>query len=506
MVAVVAHAAGVEPAQVAGVEPAQVDGTGVDASAVDGPAVDASGVAGAKRVLWWVQLIRASVVSVADRFETAGMGVSLATVLVRELAAIENAVGALKAKAAAVVAGSDSWKAAGDKSPAHQIARETGVSVGEAHRVVGTGQRLGAQPVLDRVASSGSLSATQTALIARAVEADPSAARRLIEFARVVGVDELRRECARVIAAADVDAEARHARVHKARFASRRHLDDGSARLTYQSTPEEVDEVWRVVSGYGAAAFDRARLDGRRETQGAYQADGLLAMARAAAVSAAGASGTGDSAGDAGAGAGGVDLGDHPGDSAGEAGETGGSAGRAGRVGRAGRKGRVRRPVPVKVIVNIDHGALQRGRVEGGEVCEIAGVGPVPVSVVAEILASGDPFLAAVVTSGEEVLSVAHLGRRPTAKMTTALQWAGVECRRLGCGATERLQLDHREDWADTRVTRVAALEWLCVPDHNLKTRHGWALVAGTGSREMVAPDDPRHPGFASRPDRHRPP
>jgi len=57
-----------------------------------------------------------------------------------------------------------------------------------------------------------------------------------------------------------------------------------------------------------------------------------------------------------------------------------------------------------------------------------------------------------------------------------------------------RLETDHRVDWADTHVTWLEWLERLCECHHDKKTHQGWALVAGTGKRPMVPPDDPRHP------------
>ena len=37
-------------------------------------------------------------------------------------------------------------------------------------------------------------------------------------------------------------------------------------------------------------------------------------------------------------------------------------------------------------------------------------------------------------------------------------------------------------------------LDHVCHTHHDLHSHHGWALVAGTGKRPMVPPDDPRHP------------
>jgi hypothetical protein len=156
--------------------------------------------------------------------------------------------------------------------------------------------------------------------------------------------------------------------------------------------------------------------------------------------------------------------------------------------------------VPAEDLVP-DRGAEHvRGWPAGGEVCEIAGVGPVPVSAVRAMVASGDAFLAAVVTKGTDVVNVAHLGRRPSAAQCSGLDWLSPTCSVSGCNASVRLEADHRKDWADTRITLLALLallpllDRLCRNHHRLKTIKGWALVAGTGKRPMVAPDDPRHP------------
>ena len=207
----------------------------------------------------------------------------------------------------------------------------------------------------------------------------------------------------------------------------------------YRSTLDEVADVWAAIQQAGNRQFEAARSDGRREPSEAYAADGLLALARA--------------------------------------------------VPGAGR-----RRAGTKVIARIDWDALVRGYPVDGEVSEIAGVGPVPVSLVRSMAASGDAFLAAVVTKGVDVATVAHLGRRPTAYQRTALEWAGLTCAREGCGSSD-VQIDHSHDWAATKITALWWLDPLCTHDHKLKTHQGWALVPGTGKRPMVPPGHPLHPG-----------
>jgi hypothetical protein len=128
-----------------------------------------------------------------------------------------------------------------------------------------------------------------------------------------------------------------------------------------------------------------------------------------------------------------------------------------------------------KGIVRIDQAALIRGHCTHGEVCEIAGVGPIPVSTVREWI--DDAFVAAVLTKGDDVQKVVHLGRRFTAKQRTALQWHDPVCARRGCSNRLRLEYDHFEDWAHTHTTRVPAAKRFCPSCHRLKSR-GWKVSA----------------------------
>jgi hypothetical protein len=109
-------------------------------------------------------------------------------------------------------------------------------------------------------------------------------------------------------------------------------------------------------------------------------------------------------------------------------------------------------------------------------------------------MASGDAFLAAVVTKGQQVVGVAHLGRKALAYQSTALEWVNPTCAADGCTQAIRLETDHRQPWATRRVTLTDLLDRLCEHCHDLKTRRDWALTDGTGKRAFVPPDDPRHP------------
>jgi hypothetical protein len=140
---------------------------------------------------------------------------------------------------------------------------------------------------------------------------------------------------------------------------------------------------------------------------------------------------------------------------------------------------------PAKVIVRVDLSALRRGTTVPGEVCEIAGFGP--ISVAEAMRHMNDAFLALVCTKGKDVINVVHLGRQFTEHQKTALEWRDPECPVKGCSSTVRLERDHREDWADTYVTRVPAADRLCHHHHQLKTA-GWRLEDGTGKRRLLPP------------------
>jgi hypothetical protein len=143
--------------------------------------------------------------------------------------------------------------------------------------------------------------------------------------------------------------------------------------------------------------------------------------------------------------------------------------------------------------MRVDLEALTRGRVEGDELCEIAGVGAVPARVARDLL--GDAVLKLVLTRGVDVVNVTHLGRGPTAAQRIALLWTTPACTNSTCDHTLGIQNDHRTPWAQIHETTLANLDPLCPnPCHRLKTHQGWALVEGTGRRPLVAPDDPRHP------------
>ena len=123
--------------------------------------------------------------------------------------------------------------------------------------------------------------------------------------------------------------------------------------------------------------------------------------------------------------------------------------------------------------------------------CEIAGVGAVPVSVVREWV-EHDAFKAAIVADGVDVRAVVNLGRKATALQRTALDWINVGCCVTGCTRTARLEIDHTKDWATTLHTILDDIDRVCGHDHDLKTYAGWILGPRQpdGTRHLTPPPD----------------
>jgi hypothetical protein len=301
-----------------------------------------------------VQRLQRRAAWTAEHLDAAALSEDEAVVALESLVRAGNHIEAMKAAVALRLADSDVWRTEGDRSPAHLLARKSGMGIGAAKDALTTAERAKDLPAVESALRDGELSPQQASAITDAATADPSAEERLLDCAKRKSLSELRDECGRTKAAADPDPEATHKRIHGERFARQRRCADGAGEIIYHSTTDEIAEVWKMVQHFGDQAFRAARSEDRVEPHQAYLADGVLGMARAAA------GGTSD-----------------------------------------GEGSKPSKRVPTKVIVRIDWDSLMRGYPIEGETCEIAGIGPVPVGIVRNMIERGDAFLAAVVTKGQ---------------------------------------------------------------------------------------------------------
>ena len=432
--------------------------------------------------------LRESLSGYADGFDASRLSAAQAEKVVEEASRIEKIAANLKGRAAARLAETGSWRAEGERSAAHQLARRTGTTVVEAASVIDTARRLESLPQTAAAARRGEISADQAAAIADAAAANTAAEHDLLEAARLSPLAELRQQCARIKAAAGVDAEARRRRLHQRRSLRSFTDPDGEWHLHCRNNPEVGARIMAALDSFREAIFRQARSEGRHEPPEAYTADALTEMARCSSVTASEVASTLDAAQPPPTGA---DEHGAPAGPAATAADSGTSAGSSPR--RPARRGG-----GSKVIVRVDLGVLLRGHAIEGEVCEISGFGPVAVSAVRDMIDTDDPFLTAVVTKGQKLVGVAHLGRRPNALQQTALQWLYPSCANEACSAQARLDTDHRLDWSRTHFTVLDLLDRLCSHCHALKTRQNWSLVEGRGKRALVPPEDGRHPRNAA--------
>jgi hypothetical protein len=403
--------------------------------------------------------LREAMATYGAGFDAALLSVADARSTVAQAAAIEAAAATIKALGAARAAGSGDARRRGARSAAHELAQATGASVTSAREVLGSGERLAEQPGVADAARRGELSAAQVALITGATAADPSAEPRLLEVAAGGSLGELREEVARVKSAAQRDPEARRGEIRAGRRLRAWTDTDGVWHLRAQANPEDGAQVMAALAPITDEAFHRARREGRRESPEAYAFDALLTLAT----------------------------------------EASGPEAPKDESGPTGRGRRRRRGAPATMLFRVDWDSFLAGVAREGETCELVGYGPVAMSVIHELLETANPFVAAILTRGKEVVGVAHLGRRPNAYQRSALQWLYPSCAARGCVDQLHLENDHRIDWAKTKFTAFDLMDRFCRFHHWLKTNEGWALVEGTGKRDFVSPDDPRHPRLKRR-------
>jgi hypothetical protein len=353
----------------------------------------------------------------------------------READQIERLAAAIKTLVARRVDESGEWKRKGCKSAAEQLAADAGTSVTAAQGLLETSKRVAEQPKTAAALRAGELSSRKAEVVAKAVEVAPDAADDLLALAKTAPLGRLTQAAVRAKSA--VDGDARHDRIHEERSAREYTDDEGVWHFHARGTVADGQRFRAAWEPLVERRFKDAYQQGRREPREAYAFDAFVELAEAS----------------------------------------------------GGEQSSSRKYLG---LVRVDLEAMQRGYVEGDEVCEISGLGPIPVRVAQDLL--GDAVLKLVITKGVDVLNITHLGRACTVAQKAALWWRSPICDVLDCNRTQRLEIDHDTGWANTHTTRVDDSNCFCHHHHWLKTVHGWALVEGMGRREMVPPDDPRHP------------
>jgi len=405
---------------------------------------------------------------------------------------MERVASTAKTLLARRVAAGPEWQRLGFASAAEFMARRAGSSPGAARREIDASKHLAKLPRTEQAARRGELSDAQLGLIADAAGLNPEAEGRLLATAGTGTLRDLKDQAQRARAAADTDRAATEARIHRARSFRSWTDPDGTWRASLAGTIAAGARIEQALKPLIDQRLRDGARAGQREPRDAHAFDALEAALTSGAPPApqtshrpaeSPAPPPGPSAeqlpliSDA-----------DPADAEGDAdADTDGAQSGVEFTRQSGPK------VPPRYLtqIRVDIEALHRGRIEGDELCEIRGLGPISVSEARRLL--GESLLQIVLTRGVEVATIAPAGRGWHAHQRTAALWQSDTCSVAGCGR-RRVQLDHRIGVAEGGPTTIANVDPLCRPHHDLKTHHRWALVPGKGKRDFVPPEDPRHP------------
>ena len=333
------------------------------------------------------------------------------------------------------MAASDAWYDSCERSPAHYMAKSSGTTVGRAVSVLETAEMLKELPATEQAFRQGKLSESQAIEVAFAAVVDRDAEQALLEAAEVESLRQLQRQCQRVRAAA-MDEEQKHHRAHRRRRL--RHWVDleGVFHLEAKMTTQSGAVVMAALEPFHHQVVKRAKPTPVKESDGALMADALVEMAEQS---------------------------------------------------KCGGGGRVPAGPQAMVHVRVDHGALTRGYTQKGEICEVPGVGPIPVSALPEL--AGDAFWKAILVDGHDVLRVAHMGRTIPAHLRTAVVERDQVCVVSGCDKMRCLEFDHVHERHKLGPTSLVNMVRMCHWHHYLKTYHRHRLKRHKGRWLLLPPD-----------------
>ncbi|MBV9953273.1 MAG: DUF222 domain-containing protein [Acidimicrobiia bacterium] len=392
---------------------------------------------GDTEVLELGKALRAGAAELAGNRQVASLSAQGAERLFDLVLATERSMTALKLQLAARFAENHGAKAADD------LARKTGTSKAKAKRTVDTAKKLKDQPEIEDALRNGELSQDQAELIADAADVNPSATGSLLHKAKDHPIDDLRHECSRAKAAADGDEEATHARVHRnRRFTAGSNTDPAFWGSLYGTTADGAD-LMAHLQPFRERIFNQNRKAGIHLTSEQLDFDALMEMARVAYQNLTGTRAGDDEDGDA------IPMPPPP-----------------------------KAPKNVYVVVNFD--AMVDRAQPGEETAYIAGFGPVPISVVREVM--DNAFLVGVVMQGTEVAKIKRFGRRFGPEIRDALMVKQrFRCSTPGCTNWLRIEIDHKQPYRRDGPTSYTNGDGKCDTCHDEKTARDRLFWDDTG-------------------------
>ena len=367
---------------------------------------------------------------------------------VAALAEAERVVASAIARLSPRVCESGVYAKAGYASAPEWLGALAGTSAGAARGRLAAAGRAASVPALASALEEGELSSAELSVLAQAEAAAPGSAAPLLELVEGgAGHQALCDEAARMKAAARAkEAECeRRAKVHALRHLRVHQCEAGGIRGEFFLDETQWARVQSIIEAEARARFKAAGSDDPTSFE-AHRLDAFIDLL-------AGAKGTGGSRG---------------------------SRARA------------------EVLVLVDAEALRRGTTATGEICEIEGIGPVPVQSAIELLGEGS--LRFLVKEGTDIKTVTRASRDLAKKTAIALVARDRACVVPGCGKHLGLQADHcHVDYADDGPTTYENLALLCPAHHDMMTHGGWKLTGEPGNWQWIPPPRPPSAGRIAR-------
>ena len=327
----------------------------------------------------------------------------------------------------------------GHKSPSHYMADRSKCTVTHAAEMLDTVELMKDLPLTDRAFRKGALTEQQAKQVVSAAVLDNASQQQLLEIAELQSLAELQRQAARVRAAA-MDQEQKHARAHKRRYLKTWTDIEGAFRVSGSMTAETGAVVLACLEPFMQQITRAAANSKVKQPAPALMADALVAMAERSRCT--------------------------PPDAL--------------------------RPGPGAVVhLRLDVAALERGSLKPGEICEVAGVGPIGLEAAKRFLQ--DSYRVGVLVQGDNIHTVAGLGHSIPDRLRRAV-WErdDFKCVVPGCNTNHAgHQIDHVIPVHQRGPTKLYNLALLCLFHHGLKTHHGYRLKHHRHRWIWSGPNDP---------------
>ncbi|MEX2255206.1 MAG: HNH endonuclease signature motif containing protein [Acidimicrobiia bacterium] len=323
----------------------------------------------------------------------------------------------------------NSWRAKSHAAtPEQWFANVSGISEHTARQALQTADRVADLPATEARLRDGTLSVAQATQVSLAASVAPESEPAMLRSAARDGMRELTRRQERVTTAA-TDLEAAQRRAHRTR-SFRTWTRGVETHGSFNGPTTEVAKLLDALTPLQRQVFDQARKEGRHEPQDAYRFDALVGLA------------TGERS-------------EHQQDPVG------------------------------RVRVGITR-LLDAEAAPGDDLCEIPGVGPVPVSVAREVLSHG--LLELVLHDGQDPRTIVTKTRHVPEALRIAVEEKHPTCNVQGCDRTDHLERHHTLEFAEHQLTTYEILVRLCPDHHDLVTHRGYTLEPRPDGTSTLTP------------------